>query len=165
MKDLKIYIIIGSVLVMFYLVAQYNKPTPVDWTESLHSTDKIPFGTYILYNRLPDIFTGAKVVPLREPVYNVLTEHGFKRATYIIVTNDLALTEYDYGKLTKFLRDGNDVFIAATHFGSYLEKELKIGTDEEYRKGKEITATQFVNPLLDSAKKIQTRQTHKRRVF
>jgi hypothetical protein len=52
MKDLKIYIFLASILLVFYVVAQYNKPKPTDWSLTLVNTDKIPFGTYVLFNRI-----------------------------------------------------------------------------------------------------------------
>ena len=32
-----------------YLVAQYNKPSPINWQPTLYYQDKIPFGTYVLH--------------------------------------------------------------------------------------------------------------------
>jgi hypothetical protein len=43
MKDFKIYIIIASVLLGIYLVAEYNKPKPTNWSPTLFYGDKIPF--------------------------------------------------------------------------------------------------------------------------
>lgn len=88
---------------------------------------------------------------MREPVYNVINDHDFKHGTYIIITDKLNLTEYDYGKLTYFLKQGNDVFIAASDFGSYVEKKLNIATDRQYA-DKNPTSIRFVNQHLDSAK-------------
>ncbi|OCX50765.1 hypothetical protein BEL04_18705 [Mucilaginibacter sp. PPCGB 2223] len=150
MKDLKIYIIIASVLVGFYLVAEYNKPKPIDWSPTLINTDKIPLGTYILYNQLPDIFKGARVIQMREPVYNVIADHDFKNAAYIIITDNLKLTDYDYGKLTRFIKQGNDVFISASSFGNELEKELKLSTSQPYSGNGYLPSINFISPGFDS---------------
>jgi hypothetical protein len=48
MKSLKVYLIIGAVLITIYIVAKINQPKAIDWAETLSSKDKIPYGTYIL---------------------------------------------------------------------------------------------------------------------
>ena len=150
MRDLKIYIIVASLFVGLYLVAEYNKPKPIDWTPTLVNTDKIPFGTYILYQHLNDIFKDAHIAELREPVYNVIADHDFKNATYIIITDQLKLTEYDYNKLTWFIKQGNDVFISATSFGSYLENELDLDGVQSSGTDRYLPSINFVSPGFDS---------------
>ncbi len=147
MKDLKIYIIIASALVVIYLVAQYNKPNVTDWTETLCDTNKTPFGTYILRNRINDIFPGATVNTFREPVYNVITDEHVKDATYIIIADDVELNKYDYEQLTKYIEKGNDVFIAASGFGRELYDTLGIVTAQGSRTNA-ATRIGFVNKAL-----------------
>lgn len=152
MRDLKIYIAIASALLIIFLLAEYNRPSPVDWSASLKNTDKIPFGTYILYNRLHDIFPGSQVQPFREPVYNVINDHDIQHGTYLIISNSVNINEYDFGKLTDFMKRGNDVFIAASDFGGYLEKELKIETDKQLIKANASESVKFVSPSLDTTR-------------
>ncbi|WP_448700816.1 DUF4350 domain-containing protein [Mucilaginibacter sp. AW1-3] len=149
MKDFKIYIFIASILVTIYLVAQYKRPKPIDWTSSFLKTDKIPFGTYILYNQLHDIFPGAAIQNYREPVYNVLSDHDIKQATYLIISNSVNLTEYDLNKLTAFVKQGNDVFIAAADFGDAVQKKLKVETDRNYDLSQTDDSIRFVNKALN----------------
>src|ERR1700761_438301 len=131
MKDLKIYIFLVSALMLVYLVIQYNRPKTIDWTQTLNNNDKIPFGTYILFNRLHDIFPKADVQTYREPVYNVISDHGDQRSAYIIICHEANINEYDYNKLQKYVKSGNDVFIAASRFGPYISKMLKIQTSAD----------------------------------
>ncbi|GAB3907129.1 DUF4350 domain-containing protein [Mucilaginibacter boryungensis] len=131
MRSLKLYIFLASVLLLLYVVAEYNRPKATDWSETFNNTEKIPFGTYILYNRLHDVFPGSAIQTYREPVYNVIADDSLKNANYIIICNELKLTEYDYGKLTQYIKKGNDVFIAANEFGNLLEKKLQIETNSE----------------------------------
>ena len=112
MKDFKIYIIIASVLLVLYLVILYNRPKPINWTETLSSKDKIPYGTYILYHQLHNIFPRADIRAVSEPVYHVIAgAPHVQHSTYMIICNTIDLTEGDYGKLVQFLNQGNDVFI------------------------------------------------------
>jgi hypothetical protein len=148
MKDLKIYLFFASALLIVYMVAQYNRPKAVDWKETLNNEDKIPFGTYIAYNRLHDIFPHAPISTYREPVYNVLTEKQVKNSTYIIIANSVNLDEYDYGKLSKYIKAGNDVLIAASYFGAYFQNKLHMEAGAEFGTAKTVTGIRFVNKNL-----------------
>ena len=131
MRDLKIYISLASIVLIVYLVAQFNKPKPTDWSTTLSSNDKIPFGTYILYNRINDIFPGAKVKTFREPVYNVIADENIENGTYIIIGDDIDIDTNDYVQLKKYIEKGNDVFIAANTFSGELSKTLKVYTEND----------------------------------
>ena len=62
MKDFKIYFSIATLVLIIYMVAQYNKPSPINWQPTMYYNDKVPFGTYILYRQLPQLFPGAKII-------------------------------------------------------------------------------------------------------
>jgi hypothetical protein len=128
MKNFKLYIFMSALLLIIYLVAQYNKPKPVDWAESLNNTYKSPFDTYVVYNRIKDIFPGAAVRTFREPPYNVINDRGVQHGAYLIIGGSVNITEEDYNKLAQYIKNGNEVFIAASDFGQYLRKQLKVET-------------------------------------
>src|ERR1700748_653105 len=146
MKDLKIYVIIASALLVVYLMAQYNRPKAINWDVTLCDTNKIPFGTYVLRNRMTDIFPGAKIKTFREPVYNVINDEHIQNSTYIIIADAVNLNKYDYEQLSKYIQKGNDVFIAASYFGHELYDTLGVATSQE--PPKYITRINFVNPVL-----------------
>jgi len=151
MKSLKLYIAVLGCLMLVYLIAQYNRPKPINWDNTLDINDKIPFGTYILYNRINDIFPGAKISAFREPVYNVLNDHGIKHGTYIIICNSVKFNEYDYAKLKNYISAGNDVFIAASYFGDELRKNLGVEAQVEFD-NKSRVGIKFNNKYLDTTK-------------
>ena len=155
MKSLRAYLIIGGALLVVYIIAQFNRPTPIDWTATLSTKDKIPYGAYILYDRLNDIFPGDTIVPYRRPVYNVIAEDSIKQSSYVIICHDIEFSKPDYNQLEKYLKKGNDVFIAAQDFGTLFEKNLGITTNtENYFKftrdyGMPVS---FVSPYLNPKK-------------
>src|ERR1700744_462617 len=113
MKSLRTYIITISCLLVIYLVAQYNRPNAVDWSETYNSSDKIPFGTYVLYSRLTDVFPKARIETFREPAYNVINDHGINKGAYLVICRSVDFNEYDYKKLTTVIKNVNDVVISA----------------------------------------------------
>jgi hypothetical protein len=128
MKNFKLYTFMSALLLVIYLIAQYNKPQPVDWAETLNNTHKSPFGTYVVYNRIKDIFPGAAVSTFREPPYNVINDRDVQHGAYIIIGGTVNITEEDYNKLVRYIKSGNEVFIAASDFGQYMRKQLKVET-------------------------------------
>ncbi|PWG78281.1 DUF4350 domain-containing protein [Pararcticibacter amylolyticus] len=152
MKDLKWYTGIFLVLLTLYLVAQLNKPKQIDWKESFSREDKIPFGTYIAYNRLGDIFRGSRIIPKRNPPYFVFTENKVGKGSYIIISNKLSIDQYDFKELKKYMRQGNDVFMASYFHNRFLTDSLKITLGDEAGFKTAPAGLNFVNPSLRSDK-------------
>lgn len=150
MKDLKVYLLIGSLLLGAYFVAQYYKPKPVNWNETFSRKDKIPFGTYVMFERLNDIFPQAEIKTYQQAPYLTFTEDSAKAGSYIIVAPRLKMDQYDYAQLAEYIRKGNDVFIATYYLGQYFGDSLNIKINSEWKiaKGKRI-AINFVNPRLN----------------
>ncbi len=149
MKGLKLYLIVAAILLIIYVVAQVNRPKAIDWTETLNDKAKAPFGTYVLFSRLHDLFPGSGTVPYRQPVYNVIAEDSVKQSSYIIICQGIELSEPDYGQLIKYIKQGNDVFIAAEYYGKLIGKNLDIKTIDYYQFGKAINNVNFLSPYLN----------------
>lgn len=134
MKDFKIYLLIASLILIGYVLVQYNKPKDADWTPTLNSADKIPFGTYIFYHQLNDIFPGAKITNNYRSAYRVFSDDSLSSSNYIIIAKTLKINKVDFKEMVKYIKRGNSVFIAAFEFGNYLEDTLKLTTGLEYAK-------------------------------
>ncbi|MFI5159127.1 MAG: DUF4350 domain-containing protein [Sphingobacteriales bacterium] len=152
MKSLKFYLVIAGVILALYIVAEANRPKPIDWSETFSAKDKNPFGTYILSNRLTDLFPNAEINEYRRPVYNVIAEDSLKQASYIIICRDIDLSQVDYQQLLKYVKAGNDVFIAAESFGRLLETTLHVTARRMYLSGDAGMPVNFVSPSLHPGK-------------
>lgn len=155
MRDFKIYLFIATGLLVIYILAQVNRPKPVDWSTTLDDNDKIPFGTYIMHQRLNDIFPGSKIVPYREPVYNVITDHGTQHASYVLIADGVNISQEDYNKLVKYIEAGNDVFISAFSLGDTIRKKLHTAIDVELKDSASFVVktnvdTRLLNRSLDT---------------
>ena len=53
-----------------YVALEYYRPKPIDWSITLSSKDKIPFGTYALYDVLPTLLGTDSLTNVRQPIYN-----------------------------------------------------------------------------------------------
>lgn len=150
MKGYKIYLIAGMLLISAYLVAQYNKPSPTDWTPTYLSKDKIPFGTYILHNRIKDVISNAVIKNTDSATYNTFKNSNYKNSSYLIVSPSIKIDKADFEQLKLFMEKGNDVFIAAYKFGPYLTKQLKLQTATAYATSPGSISVNFTNPELKS---------------
>ncbi len=66
--------VLGLLLLFGVFVAlEYNRPKPVDWRQSFANVDKIPYGTFVLYDQLPRLVGTDSVGELRVSIYAHLT--------------------------------------------------------------------------------------------
>ena len=149
MKDFKIYLIATSLLLLVYVVIQYNKPKPVSWNPTLYHGDKIPFGTYVLYDRLNDMFPGATIINTNRSIYSTFDDR-LKPGNFIIIAKKIIVTKEDLGRLIKYIKAGNTVFMSTFSWSGQLNKELKIETGVEDTDEKKLI--NFTNPLLRQTK-------------
>jgi hypothetical protein len=148
LKSYRPFVIIFSVLLVLYIVVEYNKPKPIDWTVTLSKDDKNPFGAYVLFNELQQLFPNAAVNAFREPPYNVLADTAQKNNAYILLAPELTLQKTDIKRLLKFAENGNAVFVSAYDCELLMDTlglKTKTGFD---LKNKDSAKINFVNPLL-----------------
>ncbi len=131
MKGYKIYLGIASVLLVLYLVAQYNRPLAINWENTLKASDKIPYGTYILYHQLPDIFPGATLSTTNRSAYQVFKDSTLKPGNYIIIANSVSIDKNDFNAMLKYIKAGNSVFIAAKDWSGFITDTLKLSSEPE----------------------------------
>ena len=149
MKGLKLYLVGSAVVMLLYVIAQYYKPKPTDWTPTYLKEDKNPFGTYILYHELENLFPKSLISPSNLPVYNTLKDKNFEHTNYLLVAGEVQMDAYDYQELVKFMEKGNNVFIAAYQLSDILADTLNLRMNSVAGFGNEKgTPINFVNPLL-----------------
>jgi len=150
MKDLKIYLIIAFSLLTIYLLIEYNKPQAIDWSATYARTDKIPFGAYVLYHELPQLFK-AGVRPSRTSIYETLTQEH--RSNVLIIAPSVDVSATDYREMLSFMKEGKDIFIASNHLNIAFSDSLKLAKQSRNVLFTEDSLTfHFVNPLLSPAK-------------
>lgn len=149
MSGLKKYIIIGSVLIAAYLLAQYFKPTPTNWTPTYLVEDKIPFGTYILRQRITDVLPSTSVKTVKAAVYNNLAERPAGKSNYFIIGSMVNVDKLDYQQMVKYMEAGNHILIAAYQIRGVLADTLKLEITSDFSfQNKRKYPINFVNPSL-----------------
>lgn len=72
MKDKKMMILLAVIVLLLFGLSflKTRAPKPVDWEPSFVNTKTTPYGTYITYQLLSDIFEKENIKSTRTPVYN-----------------------------------------------------------------------------------------------
>jgi len=107
------YAVILCLLFAGFVLFEINKPKPVDWTPTFSNSDKIPYGTYILYSMMDTLFPGQTLAESRIPAYNRLKGDTTLQANYIAISKDFTFDKNDIHALLHFAEAGNSIFIAA----------------------------------------------------
>ena len=120
-----------------YVALEYYRPKPLDWTPTYENKDKIPYGTYVLYQLLPEVL-GGPVQTVRLPAYNQLAPDSLlpadepapaaERGSYLFVSETFDVSRPDVEALLRYAARGNDVFIAAERFAANFADTLGFST-------------------------------------
>ncbi len=136
MGKLKIYIFLFVLLIGLLFVVESNKPKPIDWTPSFNRNHKKPWGTYILFKELKNIFPDTKIEVIKKTPYELLrykyySKNESKKA-YILLNNYLDIDKKSFEKLLEFAKKGNTVFMAATSIPKFIRDTLHFKTRDSY---------------------------------
>ena len=153
MKGNKIFILVFAALFILYVVVQLNKPKEFDWSPTLTSTDKNPFGTFILHEQLKQVFPSTTIQSHRIPIYNVLHDQYESNSAYIILTSQFSPGQADLSEMLDYLSIGNIFLLSAIDEDKKLLDTL--GLKFQPFAGliqKDSTTINFVNPSIHAAK-------------
>jgi len=130
-KNIK-YLLPLIITLIILTIIKIVEPEEVDWTKSFAKKDKIPYGGYIIYDLVPNLFLDNEVVLKELPIYNILKDNYYYGTNYIFINTYFSPDRLDAEYLLSYVSDGNDVFISA--FGIYgdLADSLKIKTIDEF---------------------------------
>ncbi len=139
-----------ALTILGYGLFEYYRPKPIDWAASYSNKDKIPFGTKVLYDLLPDIFANRDVESLRLPIYNHLTESKLpSRSNYIFVCQNFDIDKNDRLQLLNYVHKGNNAFISAYDFSDTLLKTLGVRATLKAPSLRDTALVMnFVNPVF-----------------
>lgn len=153
MKGYNRFIFAFVIVFFLYILAEMNRPKPVNWKITLSKEDKNPFGGYILFRQLKDLFPRASINSYRLPVYNQVNNFEDSNTAYILIDPQLGLSKDDVEELLDYVVTGNFVFLASTNFSKALMDTLKFKTMRRFDLMNEDSVTiNLNNPLLRAKK-------------
>lgn len=160
-KKIKIYVIFIALLCLGLVFVEMNRKQEVNWEPTFINSDKNPYGTYICYNLLNDVFPKSNVWESRYAITNeleyVIDEQGssyydyseeeplYENTSYIFISKNFGENQQSYyapkpfgvdkldiKNLLNFVEEGNNAFIAAEKMSPLLLDSLKLEIKTEW---------------------------------
>lgn len=131
-KSSAIYIGILAIIFGVYVIAKLYEPKPVDWTPTFDKSDKNPYGTFLVFERLEDIFPKSEISSSLETIYETQSKGSSKNYSYLIISNRFEPDKTDEEALLENIKEGGSAFIAAESFSQSLFKKLGFGTKNNW---------------------------------
>lgn len=123
-----LYVLLGVVVMLFFF--ESSRPRPLNWQKSFTSGDKIPFGAFVLYDQLDEIFNRDDIISVDEvPVDFLLKNDSITNANYIFINDYLSFDSVESDYLMDFVARGNKVFIASNGAYGSLADTLGLETN------------------------------------
>lgn len=149
-NKIKIYIAFLVLVFVLILVADYNRPKPVDWNPTYSVNDKIPFGLYVLDHEIDGILKNQKVERLStvtpyeflNPKYDSdsLVDTYTIKGTLLNISEFASIDEASMKEIFYFVSHGNNAFLSMKTFPQSLLDSLKFDfrTDFKYTQNSSI---------------------------
>lgn len=111
-----LYILLGVITLLF--IFESSRPRPINWQKSFTSGDKIPFGAFVLYDQLDEIFTDQDIKTIdKVPIDFLIENDSIVNSNYIFINDYLSFDSVETDYLMQYVSRGNKVFIATN--GAY----------------------------------------------
>jgi hypothetical protein len=155
-KTLKIYVGLLALLFIGIIAIEFSTPPPINWQKTYNETQKIPYGTFILYEELSNLFPESKVHDITVTPYEYFDDYYswedssyLTTGTYIVIDEAPNLDNSSAQELLDFASHGNDIFISSNYFPERLIDSLGFGIKNQFSfEGK--AKLSFTNPIFES---------------
>jgi len=138
-KTIKIYI---GLLILLFVVAiaiEFSKPKPINWTRTFNEAHTIPYGTFVLYNELPNIFSKSKVQDISVSPYEYFDDYySWEDSTYLTTGNYMLIDDYaevddvSAQELLDFASHGNTIFMSSNYLPQKFLDTLGIELENDF---------------------------------
>ncbi len=145
-RSKNIVAIFGFVLLLI-VITEVTRPTPINWRSSYTAVDKIPFGSFVLFEELNTLFGDTPIEKITDDPYVFLSEKEEEsNATYLFFNDYIDFDKRQLEELKRFANQGNTVFLSAATFGTVVEDSLGFYTVTDYNALKTELKPTFFNP-------------------
>ncbi len=159
-----VYIFLGLVALLFFF--ESSRPRPLNWQKSFTSGDKIPYGAFVLYDQLDEIFNTSEINSVDQvPIDFLIENDSIDNGSYIFINDYLSFDKVETDYLMDFVSRGNKVFIStATAYGPLVDTlGLEVNASYYYpRSGTDTIRTRMVNPNFKDRTYVYTKSAEYR---
>jgi hypothetical protein len=97
--------------------------------ESLSKTDKAPFGTYITYRQLQNMYRLHTISDKKQPFTSTWNEIGDTASLYVCITPYLFVNDEEVKAMMDYVYAGNSLFVASNYIDDNLLNQANCTTD------------------------------------
>ncbi|UEG49324.1 hypothetical protein LK994_11840 [Ferruginibacter lapsinanis] len=126
---IRYYIFLFITIVMVAACNQQPSKLPV-LTETFEKKDKTPFGTYITYNQMEQLYPHNTIFIKRQNFQTTWSEISDTKALYVSISNNVFLTKADVTAMLQYVYAGNTMFISGNNIDKKLLDTLGCSTTE-----------------------------------
>ena len=158
-KTLRIYIVLLILLFAGAFAIEFSKPKQINWSQTYNETHKRPYGTYILYNELQNLFKESQVEDIRKTPYEYFNDlYDSEDSTYLTKGNYLFIDRFvdtdqvSSELLLNFSEEGNNIFISSNYPPEIFKDSLNFDVQNDFNlQGKAVLSfanNQFKNDSI-----------------
>lgn len=135
-----IYLALCGAIIALLIVRAINAPKPVDWSENLSRYYRTPYGTELLYERLPDLFSG-RITTSHDRIRQTEWARDASQdpRTHMFLMAYFEPDGVETNALLHLAEQGDDVFIAASALSDTLEDLLGVDITESQGLAEKLT--------------------------
>ena len=112
-REGKTYITLLILIIAGIVYTNLGNKQKINWFEAYVSSQKIPYGTYVLRKELTSIFDKSKIQDINISPYEFLKTNS-KKGLYLFIDKNVSFGKEEFEEIKYFVREGSDVFIS-TH--------------------------------------------------
>lgn len=116
--------IILAAITLFGVLQETLGAKKFSWRESFSRKSKAPYGTFLVYEMLGDLFDVDSIEEVKKPFFDQLAYEKYQQTSYIFINENFPMDEIDADEIVNFVKAGNHVFIAAYYFPPPLKDRL-----------------------------------------
>lgn len=121
-KTIKIYVGLLILLFLGAIAIEFSKPKPINWTRTFNESHTIPYGTFILYNELLEIFPENTIEDITVSPYEYFDDYfNWNDSTYTVSGSYMLIDDYaevddvSAQELLDFASHGNTIFMSSNY--------------------------------------------------
>lgn len=128
--------ILGGCMLFLFAVLIYLESTekdPINWYPSYAKSDKIPYGTFVLYNSVKESVEKDQLKEVNQPPYEFLADSSAAvNGTYFFINNFISFDDAESDRILDWVARGNTLFVASASIGERILDTLHLDTESYY---------------------------------
>lgn len=146
MRKTILYCTFLLLLTIVFASCNIQKPVVPPLKETFAKKDKNPFGCYVFYNQLKQIFYQNELNSKKENFETVWHQISDTASVYVVISKNVFLSEAGQKAMLDYVNDGNSLFISSENIDSSLLDSLGCKVNEPTYAGLENMKYTSVKP-------------------